>query len=43
MDKEKIPWLKRFDEEPKASSEDTEEDKAKQIDYITMLEELEFR
>ena len=43
MDEEKIPWLKRFDEEPQESSEDTEEDKVKQIDYITMLEELEFR
>ena len=43
MDEEKIPWLKRFDEESQASSEDTKEDKVKQIDYITMLEELEFR
>ena len=43
MDEEKIPWLKRFDEESQASSEDTKEDKTKQIDYITMLEELEFR
>ena len=33
-----IPWLKRFEEEPK-----DEPDEIEQVDYETMLEELEFR
>lgn len=33
-----IPWLKRFDEEPKDEPETTE-----QIDYEVMLMELEYR
>jgi len=33
-----IPWLKRFEEKP-----DKEPDEIEQVDYETMLEELEFR
>ncbi len=33
-----IPWLKRFDEKS-----DKEPDEIEQVDYETMLEELEFR
>ena len=32
-----IPWLKRFEEEPQEKPDEMEE-----IDYVTMLEELEF-